>query len=1212
MEGTGHHLRLLGPTRFTAPGGAPVDLAPGKPLALLLYLHLADGPVSREDLGTLLWPETTRDRARGSVRHALWLLRRTLGDDLFLGEDPVEVASGALTSDVEEFRGCLVSDDLERARELWKGPPFEDFRIPDAPEWTRWTEDLRRELEERHATALSARGRRDWERGRPEEAVPWLREAASLQPHRLQHHLDLAEALLDLRRFDAVGGAISEARRHCDAPAHRRALQELEERLQTVQRGSAPTPHPEDPLRFAFVGRTEEFTAFLKQWRQARGGATRVGLLTGDPGIGKTRLAEEVGLVVSAEGGRTVHVKAEDSERPIEWALMAELVERLLKLSGAAGVSRAADQVLRTLLPSLALPDPADGEGPRRPPGRGGGTRPSAALSDALADLIHAVAEDGPLLVVLDDLQWADPESRAVLARVATHMKKAPAFLLFTCRSEVEDPRVRKTLALLAEAPGALSRELAPWTRENLAELLQSLVIFPSPAEAERVIRRIHRASRGNPLFVLELMKVLQEEGVLEERGDGRWILLPHRLPPDLPLPESVRGLVDRQLEQLSDEATMVAAHLARIGHAASVRTLALRTGLGSSQVTHGVGELLQRRMIRWEDGENLGFAHDEIRATVARRFQLQAEPARAEGGPWPPSPAVLTGTTVVLLLVALGLLFQRPFASATLPFGGGEIVLRTGGALQALELRSASPEGLQVGSRSAGGAGGSASAQDGPPMPDTDPGRRPGWTVDLRPAASGGGTDLVVGRWRRPWEPGGSPNGGVGGEMMEERTVLHSPTGLHLARLSPSQEWVAVARSGRPDSLLILSPGGRRVAALAVPSVVDATWCGDGRLTLLVREEGELGLRSWDPWEGEVREMDTGGVLPGGGLACSPDGTALLFLGASQGRPGLHLLVPGRGTTPLQLPDEGDASPLAPPEVVGWFPPRPPDIAEELRIVGPRVQAVPWGEPQKLEAILVRSGGSDAPVTPEWSVRGAPGVRLSPEGALVGLQGGSGWVLAEWEGWLRDSIRVEIQGTGHPALRFRDRFSDPLLPEWEGTGWTAVEGTLHLNGSPHATLLSHTAVELPEGGTLEFEFRLPVDRRAGQGLRVCLEAVPGSGPGGGPGGHPSACLVYPAATDGRWDPREVELRSGPAFPGTVEAVPRLLPPRDWVPMALRIAPQGEVSAFVGWRQARLDAAVRDLPPRESRWRIRIEGWAEDTELEIRNLHLWSGRGTHP
>jgi hypothetical protein len=93
--------------------------------------------------------------------------------------------------------------------------------------------------------------------------------------------------------------------------------------------------------------------------------------------------------VVTAEGGRTVHVKAEDSERPIEWGLMAELVERLLKLSGAAGVSRASDRVLRTLLPSLALPDPADGEGPqsslrpgredpplRRPLRRPGGPHP--------------------------------------------------------------------------------------------------------------------------------------------------------------------------------------------------------------------------------------------------------------------------------------------------------------------------------------------------------------------------------------------------------------------------------------------------------------------------------------------------------------------------------------------------------------------------------------------------------------------------------------------------------------------------------------------------------------------------------------------------------------------------------------------------------------------------------------------------------------------
>jgi hypothetical protein len=280
MEGTGHHLRLLGPTRFTAPDGTPVDLAPGKPLALLLYLHLAEGPVSREDLGTLLWPETTRDRARGSVRHALWLLRRTLHDDLFLGEDPVEVAPGALTSDVEAFRRCLVTDDLERARELWEGPPFQDFRIPDAPEWTRWTEELRRELEERHAAALSARGRREWERGRPRKPSPGSGRRPPSSPTAFS-------TTWTWRRPSWIsGGSRRWARpsRRRGGTATPRPISGRWRRWRTVSRrcsGRAPAPRPEDPLRFAFVGRTEEFAALLQQWRQARGGTTRVGLLTG-------------------------------------------------------------------------------------------------------------------------------------------------------------------------------------------------------------------------------------------------------------------------------------------------------------------------------------------------------------------------------------------------------------------------------------------------------------------------------------------------------------------------------------------------------------------------------------------------------------------------------------------------------------------------------------------------------------------------------------------------------------------------------------------------------------------------------------------------------------------------------------------------------------------------------------------------------------------
>lgn len=1182
MEGTGYYLRILGPPAILSGDGTPVDLAAGKPLALLAFLHLSEEPVSRDHLGRLLWPDATRERARGSVRHALWLLRRTLDEGLFIGDDPVGVATSLLSSDLREFRDRLAAGDAVSARELWTGPPLQDLKVPDAPEWTRWADGLRLELEERYAAALSERGRREWEEGRPDEAVPWLRGTISVQPYRIRHHLDLAETLLDLRKFEEAGHTLVQARGACDSPAQLRDIEEVERRLLAVRRGARSGERGSDPLQFSFVGRTEEFALLVQAWRQARGGRSRVGLITGDPGIGKTRLSEEVALVAGAEGSRVVHVKAEDSERPIEWGLVAEVVQRLMKLSGAAGVSRASDQVLRTLLPSLALSDPGRDEGlGRAGPVLRPRTRPSAALTDALMDLIHAVAEDAPLFVILDDLQWADTESRAVLARVATHLQDIPILLLFTCRTEANDPRIGKTLTLLAEASGSTAVELKPWSVEELDHLLGLLVDFPSPEEAQRVTQRIHRASRGSPLFVMELLKVLQEEQYLEEREDGRWILRPQRLPPDLPLPESVRGLVDRQMAQLSDEGTMVAAHLARIGHPASPRTLALRTGMGASAVTNGIGELLQRRMIRWEDGDSLGFTHDEIRAAVARRFQLDADAPSGDGLRWPPGPAALAAGVALLVMAAVALATQRPSASPPLPFGAGEIQVHSGDALHAFELRSLAADGLHH-------------LETRPPGPGTGiPSSRGsgGWELGQRARSEGEGTDLVV--TRRAGMDGQDP-----GFSTDERVVLQAEGTIRFAGFAPSMDRITAALMGRPDSLVVLTLGGEFQSGIAVPSLLDAVWCGDREMALLVREEGAVHVLFWSPDSGELRVPELGDLAPGGSLACSPDGSALLLQGARDGGVGLYLHLRGGETLSLQLPEGVTA------HQVDWLPPEGERGPEALRIAGQRERTLAWGEALQLEAHLVGAEGGVPAQNLRWSARDGDRVRVGSGGRLVGTEEGSTWIVAEWSDWLQDSIRVQVQGSNHPRALLQEPAVSPELPGWRSYALSGADGTLDL--------LNLHEVWLPEGGTLEVEFRLPLDRREGQWMEVCLESAAREPDPFEQRPGPGACMRYPAGTGSRWDPREVELRPHAPFPGTVKAVPRLLPSEEWVPVALRVGAEGEVTGFVGWGGARLGTPVRLEGSGESSWRVRLRGGAEGTELQFRRLTLWSGTGPWP
>ncbi|MGD8362252.1 MAG: hypothetical protein PVJ04_12570, partial [Gemmatimonadota bacterium] len=186
---TRFYLRILGnPTLqpTTAPGES--RLRPGKPLALLAYLAVEGGPVSRDDLAELLWPDADRRHSRASVRQALWYLRRELAEEIFDSEDTVALTPGALETDLEGFRAALSQGDLPSAVALWNGEPLEGLRFPGARKWERWADALRTQEEERFGGAL-ARAAEDF--GRSGDYVgareAWKR-ATEVEPGRLSHH----------------------------------------------------------------------------------------------------------------------------------------------------------------------------------------------------------------------------------------------------------------------------------------------------------------------------------------------------------------------------------------------------------------------------------------------------------------------------------------------------------------------------------------------------------------------------------------------------------------------------------------------------------------------------------------------------------------------------------------------------------------------------------------------------------------------------------------------------------------------------------------------------------------------------------------------------------------------------------------------------------------------------------------------------------------
>ena len=1207
MESGSYYLKLLGTCEVKSPDGSPVDVSRGKPLALLAHVALTPEPLSRDELASFLWAGSTRERARGSLRQALWQLRQTFGEDLFDTDDPVTLTEGRVVTDVGRLRDHLAAAELEEALELWTGPPMEGIQVSGEPSWERWVDELRRDLERRLGGALSDRGNGEREAGPGADAIRWLDKAREVQPYRLQHHLDLAEALLEVRDFDEAARTLTTARNQFDDPSALEEIRAAEERLTEIRRGTVLAGSAAQPsLRLEFTGRAEEFSALIRQWNQVRDGETGIGLLLGEAGIGKTRLAEEVALMARSAGGRVVQVKGEDSERPIEWALLGELVEALLGLSGAAGISSGSEEVLRTLVPSL----PGRGRR-RRSTGEGlpfslPRTRPSAAISDALQDLLAAVAEDAPLLVVVDDLQWADTESRAVLARAATRMEEEPVFFIVTSRTGGREvsPRMRKTLDLLSRGQRAISLELAPLSTEEIRTLLERTLVAPDRTEMERVVDRIIRTSRGNPLFIIELLKVLRDEGMLEEAADSTWALVPGKVPEELPLPASLRELIERQLTNLSQEASLVAAHLARARHPASPRVVASRTGMTQAELTDGVGELIRRRMVQWESGEKLAFAHDELRAAVARRYQLHVGLTTGGGTHWSLFRTAVVASLVLLMVGAAAYAVTGGTLPSAPSLGGGSLLISLGGdsLLEARAPANSPATGWRIQRV----------------HPHDQPGITPG-----TPSSAGAGNDLLswtiggerglTGTGRAPSSTSSS-SGGVDSGSGDPGGFLDSSGNtrrLEVLRGAGDRRAVDSARVLRPDGSLVDARSWDRVHA--------ASWCGGTPPSLLlsVEDDGEPGLYLWHPEDESMEVLDPPG-MPGSLLACAPNGRFAAVVTALDGDLGVHLLnFVTRDSYALPVEDVYEITGLR------WDPDEPTPVAVGVEIATADDLQLDWGERRTLEARVQHSDESHSHAGIEWSSQNPGVASVTEDGVVTANRPGRTWLAASFDGWLADSIPVRVRETERSP---RVLLWDPVPPLADDL-WVA-DSPFHPSGQGPASWWSQTAVpsssawrsldgfSLPAGGTFELEFTLEGRGEPLQGCLIFIDgpSLPDPGAEGGTALEnrsrtaPKICLLL--QTD-EGDPLQAAMAFHRSFPTVDVEVPESITEgsRRWHHMALALLPDGiGVLHLNGIEVAR--TPIRLPLDGDGRWHVLLQGMQPRVEgarssRDFRNVLLW-------
>jgi DNA-binding SARP family transcriptional activator len=1235
----GHRLEILGPPSVLDTDTLRrVELPLGKPLGVLCYLVVERRPVPREELGRLLWSGSAEPKARHSVRQALWLLRRTLGEDALVGDDPV-AASAMLTSDLWMFEEALRGGELDAARALWRGPLLSGLQFPECKEWDLWLEERQELLRARFFQALLEQGRLLKEQGREEESVPPLEEALALNPYSLTARALHFDSLVNLRRMSPARDALEAARR--EVGDHDGAVAELARMEARLAHASRHGRREEPELlgeAMEFVGRSGELADLRGLWRRTLGGRTAVASLAGPTGIGKSRLAREFLAGVEEEGGRVAQVRGFKGEHKIPWGTVADLVRGLMALPGAAGVSSASDSLLRSLLPSLAGNGSGAAASPPHP----------AAMADAVTDLLEAVGFEGTLALFVDDFQWVDPQSRALLAHVVRSVRSTPLFLLVAERTgdrlQHREPHAE---ALVGEVGGRKIR-LGPLGPEEIRELLALLCEFSHPDEAGDLVAEIHRVSGGNPLFIGELLRKLAEEGVCRFE-EGRWILDGERFPKALSLPESIQSLIEERLERISPVAAQVVAALAQERRSVPARLLRLRSGLEEGPFARALGELVGREVVAWVSGDDLDFLHDQLREAAALRFN-SAQGSRARR--WIRRPRSLAGAAVGLALAVLGVsgvlarlrVDPRP-AGPAFPYGEGRFFYqgdttlsvappdREGGAWRVEPVDFWVP-GVHYG------------LQEGPFPGRGGEVRWFGWAREgeAPPFAAEFLPDGTVREIHRIKGDAGvldlSPDGRSVLLMSEDtlapryaqelllldlvsgakETLYRVPEMMRRIRWSPDGTRIALLFRSRVDTLVLLTPEGRVVQRRAFPeveSVSDLNWCQDGRHLLMdTRDFGErrgVLIDLDDPTAWRVLGEGFRATL---GHTCVAAGRGDLFLALVDEGWMLHFLDFATGKSTRLFPE-----PLAVAYPLRWLPRRPVVPFRSVRVSGGPLE-LPFAGQGLLALEGTRWDGSKEEVAARWwsedpsiaSVRGA--------GRVTGNRAGTTVVVGEYADWLRDSVSVTVFDDGEaPAeVLFREDFDRPDLPAWEVHAdpeprVTVLEGrpALELRGDGRYRdyLQTGASYSLARGVTLEMEFRLRLTRTDRQHVALCLLEETPSGIRLARQGERRFCFRYPYEENVKLRDDLGLVRAGDRDVDRPVDVSRWLPSDGWTHLALQIRPDGTASVFLDRELVERSEFQIGVDP-ESRWLVDLAGFAVDTRPTSATWSCGGGSASDP
>ncbi len=592
--------------------GTSIRLATKKHAALLIYLAAhVDRIVRREQLARLLWSRSPLPRARHSLSQAIYAIRKQLPVDYILVTNAgMSIPAKHVSADFLMLRAAYEEARYLDVTRLYKGDFLDGFWVPDATDFEHWQEAECGSLRQMAYNAMSHL-LMEAERGRNWIEVERLASRIlSLNPYAEEVHRVRIEALVAsgnrILASDVLERALDMYRdQYGDAPAS----------LKNMAIGGRANVHPitrvassddECIKGIPFVGRRKEFRQLRDVWDGVRAGNGRVLILSGEPGIGKSRLGERIVRLAAIQGARCFQGRCHSLESQTPYS---GFVDALSDQLGPRDILNLPDQwrdILSHYIPALIQDSDRQAKSFERDFGR----RP---LIEAFVQLIRHMAIERPLVVFIDDFHWADDSTIELINHLSRRISDMPVMLLVALRREelTGRPQLRRFVYNLSQVIDIEEIRVPEMSIEDVVELVAVYGESYQYDVPNDLGERLYDLVGGRPFYVIEYLHAYRNDPSTFVTRDFDWsIRNSQKLPP------AIRDYVAFRLLELNELEVRLVGSLAVLGYAAPLDVVCKVGGVPTIRAIGGIAGLIQRGIVV-EKSDGIAFAHDIIRDAV-------------------------------------------------------------------------------------------------------------------------------------------------------------------------------------------------------------------------------------------------------------------------------------------------------------------------------------------------------------------------------------------------------------------------------------------------------------------------------------------------------------------------------------------------------------------------------------------------------------------